>query len=327
MNRRQNLTLLCSALLAAQGAAVAQGDAYPSRPLRFIVPIAPGSSGDSLTRSLAEAYRQVSGQPTYVENRPGADMVIGTQALIAAPADGYSLLLVSNSSLVINPVFLKDLPYKADDLLPLVEMARSPAVLVTRPDSRFRSLAELLETAHRQPGTVSIGVYGNSYRLGLFDLARRAGVRFNAIPYKGASQAITDAVGGNVDAVMLDIGGAKPLVAGGKVRALAIATDQRHADLPGVPTVIESGVPGYTLNIFIGLAARAQTPPAVLDRMDALLQQTFSQPGVREQMQRQSGAQISGRGRQAFAATVAAEQERVQQVFRSVGPDALKSTS
>ena len=129
-------------------AVMAEADAaFPSRPLRLIVPIAPGSSGDTLTRSFAEALRAQSGRATVVENRPGADLVIGTQHVVASPADGYTLLLVSNSSLVINPVFLKDLPYKADDLLPLIELTRSPAVLVTGNGSRLQSFAEWLDAA------------------------------------------------------------------------------------------------------------------------------------------------------------------------------------
>ncbi|MCA0243482.1 MAG: tripartite tricarboxylate transporter substrate binding protein [Proteobacteria bacterium] len=305
-------------------AVMAEADAaFPARALRFVVPIAPGSSGDTLTRSFAEALRAQSGRATVVENRPGADLVIGTQHVVASPADGYSLLLVSNSSLVINPVFLKDLPYKADDLLPLIELTRSPAVLVTGNGSRLQSFGDLLDAARRAPGKVSVGVYGNSYRLGLLDLARRAGVSFNVIPYKGAGQAVSDAAGGNVDVVLLDLGGALPLVQGGKVRALAIAAEQRHAALPALPTVKESGVPDYTLYVFIGLAVHAKTPPAVLERLDALLQQTMARPGLREQMQRQSGAEISGQGRQAFAATIAAENARVREVLRTAGPDAL----
>lgn len=312
------LLVLCIGL--GGSAAHAQAD---SPPIRFIVPIAPGSSGDTLTRLFAERFRAVTGTPTFVENRPGADLVLGTQNLLASPADGQSVLLVSNSTLLINPLFLKDLPYRSDELLPLAGLSRNPAVLVTAPNGRFKSLPELLEAARKEPGSVSIGVYGNTYRLGLLDLTRRAGVRVNPIPYKGATQAVTDVIGGSVDAALLDIGGATPLVTTGKVRALALAADKRQASLPDVPTVIEGGVPDYTLYVFIGLAIHAKTPPAIADRLEAQMQQVLALPDVREQFVRQSGGEFTGTDRNAFGAAIRAEGQRLDALVKSAGAEAL----
>lgn len=314
------LALAFPALSPAQAQAQA-GEGYPSRAVRFIVPIGPGSSGDTLTRVFAEQFRAVSGQPTFVENRPGADLVVGTQNLLGSPPDGYSVLLISNSTMVINPLVIKDLPYKVEELTPMLDLVRIPAVLVTSPDSRFKTLSELLDAARKDPGSVSIGVYGNSYRLGALDLARRAGVKFNAIPYKGASQAITDVIGGTADAALLDVGGATPLIASGKVRGLAVTSGKRHALMPGVPTVQESGVADFTLFTFIGFAIRARTPSPIADKLEALMKRAVADPAFREQIVRISGAEFAGGGREPFSAMIAGESERTRELVKLAGPD------
>lgn len=299
-------------------------DGFPSRVVRFIVPIGPGSSGDTLTRTFAERFRTVSGQSTFVENRPGADLVIGTQNLLSSPADGYSVVLISNSAMVINPLVIKDLPYKAEELLPMLHLVSIPAVLVTSPDSRFKTLNDLLAAARKEPGSVSIGVYGNSYRLGALDLARRAGVKFNAIPYKGASQAITDVIGGTADAALLDVGGAAPLIAAGKVRGLAVASGQRHALMPAVPTAQEGGVADFTLSTFIGFAIHAKTPAPVVEKLEVLMKRATDDPAFRDQVLRISGAEVVGAGRRPFGATIAAESERTRELVKLAGPDFVR---
>lgn len=314
MNRRELMAL--GLTLGATGPLLAAEPDYPARPIRFIVPIAPGSSGDTLTRVFAEQLRSTAGVATFVENRPGADLVVGTQNLLASPADGYSVLLVSTSVLIINPLMIKDLPYKAEELMPLINFLSTPAVVVTGPQGKYRTLAELLEAARRQPGSVSVGVYGNTYRLGLADLAQRAGVRFNVIPYKGASQGVADVIGGAVDAVLLDAGGAAPLVSGGKVRALAVASDKRHSLIPEVPTAAEGGLPGYQLNTFIGFAVHGKTPPAVAEKLETLMLKAMAEPSFRERVARQSGMEVVGTGRAAFASLVASETRRVRELAK-----------
>jgi len=297
---------------------------YPAHTVRFIVPIGPGSSGDTLTRSLASKFSSVTGQAAIVENRTGADLVLGTQNLVNSPADGYSIVLVSASSMIINPILQKDLPYKVADLLPVLGLTRHVAVLVTLPTSRFKTIGDVIEAARKAPGSVSVGVYGNTYRLGVIDLGQRAGVRFNQIPYKGAAQMLTDVVGGSTDVGVLDIAGAASLVAAGKLRALAVAGDQRHDWMPAVPTVQESGYPGYTLYAFVGYAIHARTPAPVARRIEALMQQIVADPALREQIVKQSGGEITGLGKEPFAAMIAAETERVRELIKVAGPDLLR---
>jgi tripartite-type tricarboxylate transporter receptor subunit TctC len=311
------LLAVLGGLLAPLGAS-AQGaaDNYPSRAVRFIVSIGPGSSADTMTRAFAEQFSKVAGVPTFVENKPGADLIIGTQALLNSPPDGYSLVLISPTPMILNPLFVKDLPYSPSDLMPILNFSRHVTAVVTGPDSRFKTLQELIEAARKEPGSVSVGVYGSSYRLGAADLAKRAGVRFNVVPYKGASQAMTDAAGGSVDAVLVDVAGAAPLVTGGKLRALATAGEKRHPLLPDVPTVQESGVPGFTLDVFIGLGIHGKTPAPIADKLEALMQQTMKDPALREKMA-QSGGIISGEGRQKFSEYIAVETARMRELART----------
>lgn len=296
--------------------------AYPSRPVRFIVPIGPGSGGDTAARAFANQFRVVSGQPAFVENRSGADMLIGTQNLLASPPDGYSVLLVSNGAMVISPMLVKDLPYTSTDLLPIMALSRGFAVIVTGPQSRFKSLADLLAAAREKPGTVSVGVYGTSYRLGLLNLARLAGVQFNVILYRGGPQAVTDAVGGSIDAVLVDSVTATQLVATGKLRALAVTSDKRTSAMPDVPTVQESVVPGYTLYIYLGFAVHARTPPAIVESLEALMLRTMASPELRTALQF-PGVETLGVGRQGFGAMIEEDAARLRDLMRVTGADVL----
>lgn len=295
---------------------------FPSRAMRFIVPVTPGSGADTNTRAFADRFGIISGQPTVVENRPGGDMLIAMQSLLNAPADGYSALLISNSSMVINPLLIKDLPYKAADVIPILALSRVSAAIIVGPQSRFKSLADLLAAAREKPGTVTMGTYGNTYKLGVLDLANRAGVQFNLIPYKGASQALSDAVGGNVDAVMMDAGATAPLAVSGKVRALVVTADKRTTGMPDIPTAQESGIAGYTRYVYIGYGVHARTPPDVVDKLEALMQKTMASPEVRAAIQRQ-GAEVLGDGRQGFAAIISADAVSMRELIRVAGPEAL----
>ncbi|QRF61205.1 tripartite tricarboxylate transporter substrate binding protein [Variovorax paradoxus] len=311
----------CASLLTATPPARAQAADYPSRPIRFIVPIGPGSSGDTMTRTFAEHFREVAGQPAVVENKPGADLTLGTQAALSAPADGYTVVLVSPSATVINPLFVKNLPYRPEDLLPVLNMTRHVAVLITSPDSRYKSLADVVAAARRDKGGVSLGTYGNTYRLGALDLGQRAGIAFNHVPYKGASQAVTDVVGGAVDLALMDIAGAAPLVNAGKVRALAVAGATRHPLLPEVATVQEAGYPGYTLYTFIGFAIHAKTPAPVARKLEEMMRKVMADPAVRAQLAQQSGGEVVGTGRKEFTQLIADEAVRYRELAKLVGDE------
>ena len=268
--RLSGLGLIFAILLPAPAGAA---DSYPSRPLRFVVPLTQGSGSDTVTRFVAERTGKLLGQPAVVENRPGADTIIATQSVLTAPPDGYSVLMISPSAMVINPLVHDHLPYDPKrDLRPLAAAIRATSVLVTGPSSPYKTFSDLLAGAKKAPNSVSLANYSYHYRLGALQMQQMSGVEFNHVLYKGASQAQTDVMGGAVDAALLDLGGALPLIRAGKLRPLAVTTRARHPELPNVPTVAESGLPGYELTVWVGFAVSATTPEPVVARLeDALL--------------------------------------------------------
>lgn len=281
--RMLGLGLACAAVAAAIVPAPAgAADDYPSRPLRFIVPLTQGSGSDTVTRFVAERVGIALGQPAIVENRPGADTVIAIQSMLNAPADGYSVLMISPSAMVINPLVHDNLPYDPKrDIRPLTAAIRATSVLVTGPASPYRKFADLLAAAKQKPRSVSLANYSYHYRLGALQMQQMSGVTFNHIPYKGASQVQTDVMGGAVDAALLDLGGALPLIRAGKLRALAVTTKARHPELPDVPTVAESGVPGYELTVWIGFGVSSKTPEPVAAKLEAALLQAIRSPAFK----------------------------------------------
>ena len=319
MKHLQVLVLVLSAMLSLASPAGAQTDAYPSRVVRFVVPIGPGSSGDVITRALADRFRALTGQPAIVENRAGGDLVIATQHMLNSPADGYTVLMVTSSIMILNPMYIKGLPYKVEDVRPVAQLTRHMAVLVTSTASKFNTLSELIAAAGSKPGAVGIGTYGNYYRLGAITLARRAGVEFGLVPYKGAAQVVADVVNGSVDVALVDPAAATALITAGKLRALAVTGTNRYQSLPGVPTVAESGFPGYDLYTFLGFAVHAQTPEPVARRLEQLILQVAEQPEFRDFIARQGGAELVGSGAREFSAVIDAETKRYRELAKSVG--------
>ena len=264
-HRRWLLTALCTLPTLA---ALSLGTPSPARaeaPLRIVVPLGPGSGADVMARWLARRYEQVSGKPAIVENKPGANLAIGTMAVINAPADGRSLLYITPSSMVINPIVEKELPYNPQrDLTPIVQLSEGPSVLVVRPDSPYKSFADLTGAAKAKPGTVSYANYGHYYRFAALDIERMTGAKFNHVSYKGGGQANTDVIGGQVDVHGTDIAGVLPLLQSGKLRPLVQTGLKRHPFLPDVPTVAELGHPGWESVVWTGFAVSSKTPPDVL---------------------------------------------------------------
>lgn len=311
---RSVLRCLLLACLTALPPAWAEG--FPSRPLRFISPVGPGSSGDTITRFVAERTARLLGQPSFVENRPGAGQSVAAQALLSAPADGTSVLLVSPGSMVINPLVDNPPAYDVRELLPLVGAARASVALVTGAGSKYATATELLDAARRAPGGVSLANYGTTYRLGGLALQQQAGVRFNEVPYKTGAQMLTDAIGGQIDAALTDLGGALPLIRSGKLRALAVANRERHTALPEVPTLREAGLPDYELTIWVGFAIRSGTPAPVAQRLEATLLQVLAQPEFAETAQRAANMEVMGQNSRAFRAQIDADTQR----YRALAP-------
>jgi tripartite-type tricarboxylate transporter receptor subunit TctC len=281
ITRRFAAAAIAAAALLPAGFALAQD--YPSKPIKFVVPFPPGSGTDTSARYFGRKLTELTGQPVVVENRPGANGFIAVQQVLAAPADGYTVFVGSNSTLAVNVALFKKLPYNPQvDLAPLSMMMRAPTVVVVPPNSPYKTLPELVAAAKAQPGKLNHGGGSAGYQLMNEALNERAGIDIRNVPYKGASEALTAVASGTVDVAFADITASTELVKSGKLRALAVASDRRAPALPSVPHMGEAGQPGFGAYVWVGAMAPAKTPKPVIDKLSALLAQIERLPETRE---------------------------------------------
>ena len=312
----------CASALAL--AALASGStvlAQSSAPLRIVVPLGPGSGADVSARFLARRYEAVTGKPAIVENKPGANLAIGTLAVINAPADGQTLLYITPSSMVINPIVEKDLAYNPQrDLTPLVQLTEGPSVLVVRPDSPYKTFQDLVTAAKAKPGTVSYANYGHYYRFAALDIERMTGARFNHVNYKGGGQANTDVIGGQVDVHGTDVSGARPLIESGKLRPIAQTGLARHPFLPDVPTVAELGHPGWDSVVWTGFAVSSKTPPERVKALEQVWVAIAKSPEFAEFSRTTLGATVAPRSGQAFVDYLAQNTAKYRELAKLDAP-------
>lgn len=260
------LSLAFLSLLLALPLAFAQE--YPIRPVKVIVPTTAGSAGDAAARHFADQLSALLGQPFVVENRPGADGVIGIMAVKGAPADGYTLLTGLMSPMVVNPVTKKDLPYDpVKDLQPIHGIVQGMTAFAVPADSKWTTLADLVAAAKSAQRPLSLATTFTGPRLDMEWFSGLAGVKFNHVPYKGSAEVINDLLGNHVDIAFIDRAVIGPLVKSGKLKALAVAGAARHADFPNVPTVRESGYPEFVSFGWNGFFVRSETPEAVQTKL------------------------------------------------------------
>lgn len=258
-------------------AAFAQG--FPSKPIRFIVPFAAGSITDVSARFYARALGALCGQSVVVDNRPGANGLLGVNALLQAPADGLTVLIGTTSTLATNLALYRKLPYDpVADFAPLGMMSVIPTVLVAHKDGRFGSLKALIDAAKAEPDKLNYSAGATSYQLMGELFNERAGVKTAFIPYKGSSEALNAILGRQVDFSVLDMSTAMTQIKNGSLRALAVASEQRSVLLPSVPTAAEAGVPGYVASTWVAGVVSAKTPPAELAQLQKWFQQIANQP-------------------------------------------------
>lgn len=298
MKRRTSLQLIAAAALAggmALPAGLALAQDFPNRPIRFIVPFPPGSGTDTSARYFGKKLQEMTGQPVVVENKPGANGFIAVKQVLAAPADGYTVFVGSNSTLAVNVALFKKLPYDPQvDFAPLSMMVRAPAVLVVPADSPYRTVADLVAAAKARPGKLNHGGGSAGYQLMNEAFKEQAGVDIVNVPFKGASDALTAVASGTVDLVFADITASVELIRGGKVRALAVASDRRAKALPDVPHMGEAGLPGYTAYVWVGAMVAARTPAAEAARLADLLGQIERLPETREFYERLGAETMQG---------------------------------
>jgi tripartite-type tricarboxylate transporter receptor subunit TctC len=284
---KMRIALLAAALaLTATVPALAEPD-YPSKPIRFVVGFAPGGGTDILARLVATPLSQRLGQPVVVDNVPGASGAIANTTVKNAPADGYTLLIGASGAMAINPAVQSKLPYDAiADYAPITVLGTYPIVFSSKLDLPVKNARELIEQAKANPGKLNYGGAGVLFQLTGELFNQQAGTSMQFIPYKGTAPAVSAIMGGEIDLLVADIAPVKALIDGKKVRPLAITSATRSKVLPDVPTLAESGLPGFKVDVFVGLFARAGTPQPIVERLHREIVAILAQPDVQQQIEK-----------------------------------------
>jgi tripartite-type tricarboxylate transporter receptor subunit TctC len=275
---------LFAAALALASSALAQN--FPSKPIRVVVPFPPGGGTDIVARTVTPKMAEILGQPFIIDNRAGAGGNIGTEAVAKSPADGYTLLVASASS-AINTTLIPNLPWDLSrDFAPVVLIVVNNHLLAAHPSLRANNVQELLALARAKPGYVTYASYGpgSSAHLTAELFKLTAGVDLLHVPYKGAAPAVNDLLGGQVNVMFADVAALLPHIKSGKLKALGIASTKRFEGLPEVPTIAESGVPGFEAGGFLGLVAPAGTPTGIINALNAAAQKSLAMTDVRERL-------------------------------------------
>ena len=310
------LTVLCFAL-----ASTAWAQPYPSRPIRVIVPFVPGGNVDITARTVAPALGDALGQPVVVENRPGAAGMVGAQAMMSSPADGYTLMMGSNSSLAVAPNLYPSWPYDPiRGIAPISNLAITPFVLVVKLGLPAQSLAEFVRLAKEKPGQLSMASGGNgssNHLVGeLFQMM--TGLKLSHVPYKGTGAALVDLAGGQVDLLFDQASSTVPNVRGGKIRALAVASSSRQSALPDTPTFAEAGLRDFEIDNFTGLVGPAGMPADAVAKLHAAAVKALATPQVRERFA-SLGVQPVGDTPEQFGAVIREDLARWSRVIKSAG--------
>jgi len=262
---------LLAALCAALPLAAAAQD-FPSKPITFIVPFAAGSATDQLGRAIGQGVAEQTGQSVVIENKPGASAMIGAQAAARAPADGYTVLITTNTTQAANEHLYKSLPYDpVKDFAPLTLLGKGGQFMVVNPSSPAKSVTEFLALAKKSPGKLSFGSGSSSSRIAGELLQQMTGITLLHVPYKSNPLAITDLLGGQIDMMVTDSATGLPQVEAGKLRALGFTGSERSPLAPKLPTIAEAGVPGYEMGYWFGAYVPAGTPDAIVTKLNDLL--------------------------------------------------------
>ena len=311
-----------SAAICVPGLALAQ--AYPSKPIRFVVPYPAGGPLDTVARLLAQKISGSVGQPVVVDNKPGAGGNIGADIVAKSPADGYTILMGAVATHAINPTLYASIPYDpVRDFAPITQVASTPNVLVVNPGVPAASVAEFIAYAKANPGKLNFGSgsTGSAGHLAGELFKAMAGVEMTHVPYKGAAPAMNDLIGGQVQLMFDNLASSLGQVRAGKVRALAVTTAKRTPLAPELPTIAEAGLPSFDISTWFGVFAPAGTPREALDRLHAQFTLGLAAPDVREKMQN-LGAEPVGSTPQEFAAYIRAEADKYARVIKASGAKA-----
>ena len=313
---------VAAAMLAlAAPAAHAQAD-YPTRPIKLILPFPPGGGADLTARSLAQKMGETMGQSIVVENKPGANGALGTEAVAKSAPDGYTLLVTDRGSLAVNPHLYAKLGYDPLRDFAFVGIATDgPYVLVANPSLNVKTVAELAAASKAKPGTINYASFGigSMPQMNLEALNRKLGIDLVHVPYKGAGPASQAVVAGEVGVTIASVPAVQGFIKDGRLRALAVGSDKRFAVLPDVPTMKEAGVDGDILvPTFFALLAPAGTPPAVVARLNAEMRKALADPAIAERLTT-AGLVVNGSSPEVMANTVRQDNARLGALVKAIG--------
>jgi tripartite-type tricarboxylate transporter receptor subunit TctC len=318
MNTSRRLLLAIAGVTLCTGA---YAQAWPSKPIRLVVPFPAGGGTDIIARETSQRVAAATGWTFVVDNRPGAGGNLGVDAVAKAPADGYTIVIGQTSNLAVNPTLYAKMPYDSQkDLAPIVLLANAPLVMVTGAGTPLKTLADAVASAKAKPGAINFASPGNGTVAHLTSelFQKAAGIKTQHIPYKGAAQALTDVIGGNVELYMSSVPTLIGQIRNGKLRPLAVTSAKRVDDLPDVPTINESGYKGFDAVTWFGLLAPAGTPKDVVTRLNAEFNKALANPELRKKLG-DEGADTAGGTPEQFAALIKDEIPRWGKVVAESG--------
>ena len=322
--RRRTLCKLPLALLPLFAGNRAPAQAWPARPIKVIVGYSAGGAVDIIARAVAQQLQVALGQPLIIENKPGAGTNIAMRALIDSPPDGYTLMLVANA-VAANPTLYQPPPFDpARDLTPVSLVGRVPVVIAASAQGDITSIAKLVAQSKAKPGSINFGTPGNGStpHLAIELFERAAGIQMTHVPYKGGSQAITDALAGHIQTVAVNALEVLPHVKAGKLRVLAVLSPTRAGIFPDVPTIAESGYAGFEASVWYGFVGPAGLPAPIVARLHADIQKALGVPEVRDRLTVAGGEVLPGPVER-FTALLGSERARYEKLIREarIQPD------
>jgi tripartite-type tricarboxylate transporter receptor subunit TctC len=323
MMKRVSIHTACVIALASllHAAGVLADDPYPTKPIKLTVPFPPAGGTDVLSRALAQSITTHTKWLFVIDNRPGAGGNIGLDAVAKSSPDGYTIAMGQTANLAVNPALYPSMPFDPlKDFEPIALVSSQPLILVVAANSPYQTLKELVTAAKAKPGQLNMGSPGGGTigHVGGELFQRRAGVKFAHIPYKGAAPAVTDLMGGNVDLYFGNSQSVDGLVKGGRIRALAVTSPKRLKNMPDVPTVAESGYPGFEAATWSGLVAPKGTPRAIVDRLNAAANTALKSPEMLAKLDA-DGSEPLGGSPQRFADFLKAEHAKWGAIIRDAG--------
>jgi len=327
MSAIRNVVAAIFVLGAVLGAAFIQAgpaaaDAYPSKVIHIVVPFAPGGITDILARALAQRFSEDFGQQVVVENKQGGAGFIGTEYVAKSAPDGYTLLVTADATFVMNPHVYSKIPYDAlNDFVPVTGLGISPQALVLHPSVPAHTLSELAALGKAKPGALNYGTFGigTSGHLNILLMEGMTGAKFTPVHYRGAAPAITDLLGGHIQMMIVSIGLVKPSWESGKLTVIGVGSTERLPQIPNIPTLAESGLPGYEAGSWYGLAAPKGTPRDIVDKLSAETQKIFAEPAFRDRFLTPSFIYSIASSPDQFAARIHADYAKWGKVIKDAG--------